>query len=182
MNLPTRNRTPIVALIAVVLGLLVVGGILLVGRIGVPDASPRPTASVPAPSATDPMATPEGAVRAFFDAYSAARRTDDPNLIRPYVTSEQSSAYLSVQGFLLGQKAANKASVLTVQRMDDVTVQLSGSSATVRLAYTEGGYDIDLNNGAPLESPNVLAPRKLTVELRSVDGRWLVDSYETSPQ
>ncbi len=72
MNLPTRNRTPIVALIAVVLGLLVVGGILLVGRIGVPDASPRPTASGPAPSATDPMSTPEGAVRAFFDAYSAA--------------------------------------------------------------------------------------------------------------
>jgi hypothetical protein len=182
MNLPTRNRTPIVALIAVVLGLLVVGGILLVGRIGVSEPSPSPTASVPGPTVTDPMATPEGAVHAFFAAFAQARRTDDPNLMRPYVTSEQSSAYLSVQGFLLGQKAANKASVLTVQQMDNVTVQLSGSTATVRLAYTEGGYDINLNNGAPLESPNVLAPRNLTVELRSVDGQWLVDSYETSPQ
>ena len=177
---PTGRRTPIPALMAVAVGLFVVGGILLVGRLGVPAEAPSPSSSGPSAAPTDPSATPEGAVRAFFGAFAAARRSDDPSLVSPYVTSEQSSAYLSVQGFLLGQKAANKASVLTVQRIDNVSVQLSGASAIVRLGYTEGGYDIDLNNGAPLESPKVLAPRNLTVELHSVDGRWLVDSYATS--
>lgn len=178
MHLPTRYRTPILALSAVVLGLVVVGGILLVGRIGVPEAPSGPTSSAPGSSATDPMSTPEGAVRAFFEAFGAARQTDDPALVRPFVTGDQSSAYLSVQGFLLGQKAAKKASVLTVQRLENVTAQTSGSSATVRLVYTEGGYDISLDTGQPVESPNVLAPRDVTVELRNLGGRWLVDRYD----
>ena len=178
MHLPTRYRTPILALTAVVLGLVVVGGILVVGRIGVPEASSGPTSSAPAPTATDPSSTPEGAVRAFFEAFGAARQTDDPALIRPFVTGDQSSAYLSVQGFLLGQKAAKKASVLTVQRLENITVQTSGSSATVRLVYTEGGYDISLDTGQPVESPNVLAPREVTVELQNVGGRWLVERYD----
>ena len=177
---PTGRRTPILALTAVAVGLFVVGGILLVGRLGVPAEAPSPSSAGPSAAPTDPTATPEGAVRAFFMAFATARRSDDPSLVSPFVTSQQSSAYLSVQGFLLGQKAANKASVLTVQRIDNVSVQLSGASAIVRLGYTEGGYDIDLNNGAPLESPIVLAPRNLTVQLSSVDGRWLVDSYATS--
>jgi hypothetical protein len=82
---PTRPRTPILALTAIAVGLLVVGGILLVGRFGVPDASPGPVSSAPTSSATDPMATPEGAVRAFFNAYSAARRTDDPAPVTLFV-------------------------------------------------------------------------------------------------
>ena len=81
MQLPTRNRTPILALLALAIGLLVVGGILLVGQIGVPEQTPRPSASVPPPSATDPLSTPEGAVRGFFAAFAAARRTDDPAAI-----------------------------------------------------------------------------------------------------
>lgn len=177
MNLPTRNRTPIVALIAVVLGLLVVGGILLVGRIGVPDALPRPTASGPAPSATDPMSTPEGAVRAFFDAYSAARRTDDPAAVTPFVTGTDSSAYLSVAGFLDGQKAVNKASVVTVQRLDNLTSTISGGTATVNFDFTEGGYDIDLQSGSALESPKTLPAYQVTVTLKTAGQRWLVDSY-----
>ncbi len=177
---PTGRRPPILALTAVAVGLFVVGGILLVGRVGVPADLPSPSSSGPSAAPTDPTATPEGAVRAFFVAFAAARRTDDPSLIRPYVTSEQSSAYLSVQGFLQGQKAVNKASVLTIQQVDDVAVQLSGTSGIVRLVYTEGGYDIDLNNGDAIESPKVLAPRNLTVELKNVGGHWLVDSYTTS--
>ena len=72
---------PILALTALVLALLVVGGILLVGGIGVPTATPTPSASTPVASATDPLSTPEGAVRGFFEAFAAARRTDDPSVL-----------------------------------------------------------------------------------------------------
>ena len=87
-----------------------------------------------------------------------------------------------MQGFLLGQKAVKKASVLTVQQVDNISVQTTGDSATVHLVYTEGGYDISLDTGEPLESPNVLAPRDVTMELRRVDGRWLVENYEAQAQ
>lgn len=181
-RIPERNRPLAVLATGVVVLLLVAGGVLLFGQIG---PSPTPTTSVP-PTATvslsaDPS-TPEGAVRAFFAALKEARRTDDPALIRAYVTSEQSSAYLSVQGFLLGQKAVKKASVLTVQQVENIVVQTTGDTATVHLVYTEGGYDISLDTGEPLESPNVLAPRDVTMELRRVDGRWLVESYEAQAQ
>ncbi len=49
-----------------------------------------------------------------------ARRTDDPSLVEPYVTSKQSSAYLSVAGFLGGQKQVKKASVTTVERLENI--------------------------------------------------------------
>ncbi len=66
--------------------------------------------------------------------------------------------------------------------MENISVQESGDSATVHLVYTEGGYDISLDTGEPLESPNVLAPRDVTMELRRVDGRWLVESYGVKAQ
>jgi hypothetical protein len=180
MNVPERYRLAVVAATSLIVVVIVAGAILLLNRPGpTPVVSPSPTATA---SPSLGPSTPEGAVRAFFDAFAKARRTDDPALIRPYVTGEQSSAYLSVQGFLLGQKAAKKASVLTVQQLDHVVVETTGASATVRLVYTEGGYDISLDGGKPLESPNVLAPRNVTMELRNVDGRWLVDTYEARAQ
>lgn len=180
MNLPERYRLPVAAATSLIVVLLVAGAILLLNRPGpTPVVSPSPTAG--ASPSLDPS-TPEGAVRSFFDAFAKARRTDDPALIRPFVTGEQSSAYLSVQGFLLGQKAAKKASVLTVQQLDNVVIETTGGTAMVRLVYTEGGYDISLDGGKPLESPNVLAPRNVTMELRNVDGKWLVDTYEARSQ
>ncbi len=180
-RLPARYQLPLVAGVSLLVVVLVVGAILLAGQI-----RPEPTASVqpssPSPSATADPSTPEGVVRAFFAALKEARRTDDPALISPYVAGEESSAYLSVQGFLLGQKEVNKASVLTVQQVENVSVQATGDTATVHLVYTEGGYDISLDTGEPLESPNVLAPRDVTMELRRVDGRWLVESYEALAQ
>jgi hypothetical protein len=181
-RIPERNRPLAIAATGIVVVLVVVGAVLLLGQLG---PSPTPT-NFPPPSASamsspDPT-SPEGAVRAFFAAFKDARRTDGPALIRPYVTSEQSSAYLSVQGFLLGQKAVKKASVLTVQTVEKLTVNVSGDTATAHLVYTEGGYDISLDTGEPLESPNVLAPRNITMELRRVDGRWLVESYEAQVQ
>ena len=72
MPTPTRLPTPVLVIASLVLGLLVVGGILLVGSVGVPEATPMPSSTAtlvaPTPSPTDPRATPEGAVRAFFAA------------------------------------------------------------------------------------------------------------------
>jgi hypothetical protein len=183
MNRIPERRRPLFVLAASLAVLLVVaGGVLLIGQLA---PTPSPTA-VPTSSATvSPSAdesTAEGAVRAFFAALKDARQTDDPALIRPFVTGEQSSAYLSVQGFLLGQKAVKKASVLTVQQLENISVQTTGDSATVQLVYTEGGYDISLDSGDPLESLGVLAPRDVTLELRRVDGHWLVETYEAQPR
>jgi hypothetical protein len=181
-HIPERNRPLFIVATGLVVLLLVAGGVLVLGQLG---PSPTPSPTVPPSATASPSAdpsTPEGAVRGFFAALKDARRTDDPTLIRPYVTGEQSSAYLSVQGFLLGQKGVNKASVLTVQRVENIRVDATGDSAIVHLVYTEGGYDISLDTGEPLESPNVLAPRDVTMELRRVDGRWLVESYEAQAQ
>ena len=176
-----RHRLPLVVGASVLVVLLVAGAVLLGGRL-----APHPQPSMATPTAAAPSTTvspspsadsPEAAVRAFFDAYAHARRTDNPALVRPHVTSERSSAYRSVEAFLLGQKEAGKASILTVQRLDGIRVDSTESTAVVRLRYTEGGYDISLETGEPLESPAVLAPRAVTVELRLTDGRWLVDRY-----
>ena len=124
MNVPTRYRLPIAILASVGVVVVVLVAVLLAGG-GGPSATPAPSAS---PSAsTDPRSTPEGAVRAFFDAYSQARRTDDPALVEPYVTSKESSAYLSVSGFLLGQKEVKKGSVTTVERIENVRVDAVGN-------------------------------------------------------
>jgi hypothetical protein len=177
MQLPTRYRMPILALTALALALLVVGGILLVGGVGGPAASPSPSASAPVASATDPMATPEGAVRGFFSAFAAARRTDDPAGVAPFVTGTSSPAYLSIAGFLQGQKTVKKASVVTEQRLDNLKSTINGVMATVIFDFTEGGYDIDLNSGSPLESPKVLPAYQVTVTLKADGSTWLVDSY-----
>jgi len=72
--------------------------------------------------------------------------------------------------------------VLTVQLVENLSVEVAGDAATADLVYTEGGYDISLDTGKPLESPNVLAPRNITMDLRKVDDRWLVESYEAQAQ
>lgn len=178
-TIPERYRLPLVALASLVVAVLVVGAILLVGGSPQPSRTPSPMPASPSPSPTDPGSTPESATRAFFEAFSEARTTDDPRLIEHLVTSKQSSAYLSVSGFLEGQKAVGKASITTVQRIENVDIQRSGVTATVTFDYTEGGYDIALDTGEPLESPVVLPMARVVVELQQVDGRWLVDRYES---
>ena len=184
MTSPNRIRIPILAVAAIALGLAVVGGILLVGRVGVPDATatpaPPPTSSAQptsTPGPTDPLSSPEGAVRAFFAAYATSRRTGDPAPVAAFVTSPDSAAYRTVAGFLDGQKAAGKASILTDQRFDNLTATINGGSATVIFDYTEGGYDIDLVSASPLESPQLLPPYTVTVSLKQVGSQWLVDEY-----
>ena len=179
--MPTQARlsAPVLAGTAIVIG-------LLVGRLGTPDATPAPsvqvTASPTLPSTpADPLATPEGAVRAFFAAYADARRTGDPAPIANLVTGPESSAYLTVVGFLEGQKVAEKASIVTVQEFENVTATINGPTATVVFNLTEGGYDIRLLDASPLESPQVLPPSRVTVHLVLTGGRWLVDAFEAAP-
>jgi hypothetical protein len=137
-----------------------------------------PTAT-PAPTPTDPRSTPEGATRAFFAAFSKARKTNDPSLVEPYVTSKDSGAYLTASGFLGGAQGVNRASIVTVDRLDNMTSQVTGDTATVDFDYTEGGYDINPSTGAALESPTVLPPIHVTATLKLVNGLWLMDSYVT---
>jgi hypothetical protein len=176
MNVPPRYRLPIAMLASVVVVVVVLVAVLVTSR-GGPNTSPMPSTS---PSAsTDPLSTPEGAVRAFFEAYAQARKTDDPSLVEPFVTSKTSSAYLSAAAFLRGQKESGKASVTTVLRIENLNVEQTGTTATVSFDYTEGGYNIDPTNGSPVESPTVLPTARVTAEVRLVAGRWLVDSYHT---
>lgn len=174
MNIPPRYRLPIAILASIAVVVVVFIAVALVSQPR-PSNSPSPS---PSPSASvDPTDSPESVVRAFFEAFAKARKTDDPTLVLPFVTSERADAYLSVSGFLEGQRQVGKASVLTVQELNNLTAQTTGSTATVEFDYVEGGYDIDLDSGKPLESPEVLAPYHVTVTVKQVDSRWLVDSY-----
>lgn len=178
-HVPERSRPLVIAATAIVVLLLVAGGVLLIGRLG---PSPAPSTPPPPSMTASPSAdasTPEGATRAFFEAYAQARQSDDPSLVEPYVTSRTSSAYLSAAAFLRGQKESGKASVTTVLRIENVNVEQSGTTATVSFDYTEGGYNIDPTSGSPVESPTVLPTVRVVATVRQSDGRWLVDSYHT---
>jgi hypothetical protein len=178
MTITDRYRLPLVALASLAIAGLVVGAILLAGGV-TPVRSPSPVPASASPNPTDPGSTPESATRAFFAAFARARQTDDATLVAPFVTGEQSSAYLTVFGFLEGQKRLGKASVTTIQRLEQFAVSQSGTTATVTFDYTAGGYDIDLTTGQALESPVILPATRVTVELRQVDGRWFVERYES---
>ena len=178
-RVPSRYQPVAVAAVAIVVLLVVAGGVLLAGGLA---PSPSPSASSSSsttPSASAGASTPEGATRTFFDALIAARRTDDPAAIEPFVTSTDSSAYRTVEAFLAGQRETGKASVTTQLDLEDIQVADAGERATLRATLLEAGYDIDLDSGEPLESPVTLDPRALIVELQRVDGVWKVDSFET---
>ena len=183
-----KYRLPFVALIALAVVAVVVVAVIGLGSLGSTATSAAPTPSpsltptaTPAPTPTDPRSTPEGATRAFFVAFSKARKTNDPSLVEPYVTSKDSGAYLTVAGYLGGAQGVNRASVVTVDRLDNVTSSVSGDVATVGFDFTEGGYDISASTGVALESPTVLPPAHVTATLKRVNGLWLMDSYVGHP-
>ena len=183
-----KYRLPVVALIALAVVAVVVVAIVGLGSLGSSATSAAPTPSpmltptaTPAPTPTDPRATPEGATQGFFAAFSKARKTNDPSLVEPYVTSKNSGAYLTVAGYLGGAQGVNRASVVTVDRLDNVTSRVSGDVATVDFDFTEGGYDISASTGVALESPTVLPPAHVTATLKRVSGLWLMDSYVGHP-
>ena len=183
-----KYRLPLVALVALVVVGVVLVAVVGLGSLGSSATSAAPTpppmltpTATPAPTPTDPRSTPEGTTQAFFAAFSKARKTNDPSLVEPYVTSKNSGAYLTVAGYLGGAQGVNRASVVTVDRLDNVTSSVSGDVATVDFDFTEGGYDISASTGVALESPTVLPPAHVTATLKRVSGLWLMDSYVGHP-
>lgn len=177
-RIPERSRLPVLGGVSLLVLLLVAGAVIVVPRLVPSIPTPTSSPALPASPSADPS-TPEGAVRAFFDALIEARRTDNPSLIEPFVTSEQSSAYRTVAGFLAGQREAGKASITTLLELEEITVEETGDTARLLATLLEAGFDIGLDSGEPLESPVTLEPRDLTVELRRTDGIWKVDGFET---
>ena len=180
MAITERYRLPLVALASLAIGVLVVGASLLAGGV-TPGGSPSPVTATASPKQTDPGSTPESATRAFFAAFAGARQTNEATLIAPFVTGKESSAYLTVFGFLEGQKALGKASVITTNELLDVVVDVQGASATMTCRQVLGGYDIDATTGQPRESPTILPATQFTLVLRQLNGRWLVDSFKALP-
>lgn len=181
MTIPERYRLPLVAVSSLVVAVVVVGAILLVGGVTQRSGPPSPTPASPSSSPTDPGSTPESATRAFFAAFAAARRTDDPTLVEAFVTSTDSSAYKTAVGFLEGQKAVGKASVITLNELSDLAVEVDGDRATITFRHRVEGYDIDLDTGQPLESPTALPDATVRVQAFMVGGRWLVERFENVP-
>ena len=181
-----RYRLPFVAAVAAAAVVVVVAAVIGLGSTGSSTKSPDSTRSpstaptvtaIPTPTPTDPRSTPEGATRAFFSAFNKGWLTDDPTLVMPYVTNTDSSAYLSVSGFLGGEKAVHRAAVITTQKLDNMQTTIVGTTATVEFNYTVGGYNTNVDTGIPVETPNVLAPVHVKVTLKLVAGQWLLDAY-----
>lgn len=178
-RIPERNRPLVVAATAVVMLLLVAGGVLLVGRIAptpTPPPSAPPSTASPSPSAS----TPEGAVQAMFEAFARARPTNDPSLVLPYVTAENSPAYLSVRGFLEGQQGLGQGAVITNQQFRDISVESGDDSATVTFTYIETGYLISIDSGEPKSSPDATEPTTIVARVVLRGSAWLVEEYEST--
>jgi hypothetical protein len=177
-RIPERNRPLVILATGVVVLLLVAGGVLVLGQLG-PSPTPPPSTSPSNPTSPSPdAATPEGGTRAFFDAFARARLTDDPSIVEPFVTGTTSSAYLTVDAFLRGQKDAGKASVITTNELSGFGVDVQGETATVMVTQQLGGYDIDIDTGEPRESPTLLPATDFRVVLKKVGNQWLVEEFE----
>jgi len=171
-------RLPAIALASVAIALAVAGGVLLLGRAGPDDGNSSPSPSRVATATPAAEDSPEAAVRAFFEALAEARETGDPDVIEPFVNGTDSSAYQTAAGFLRGQSEVGKGSIVSVQELTDFDVDIDQERAVVQFNLVEGGYDIDLESGEPLESPVVLPSQRVRAELVRSDGRWLLDSYQ----
>lgn len=178
-RIPERSRLPVLVGVSLLVLLLVAGAVIVMPRLVPATPTPSPSSSVPASPSPHPS-TADGAVRAFFSAFSRARKTNDATLVLAFVTGESSDAYRSVKGFLDGQREVGKASVITVEQIENLRSEETGQTASVAFDFTEGGYDISLDTGEPVESPTILPTRRVTVGLKQVDGRWLVDDYEST--
>ena len=179
-RLPSRTNPLVVVVTGVAVLLLVAGGVLLVGGLG---SLPPPSASVPTSATTSPTtdpSTPEGAVRAMFDAFARARPTNDASLVLPFVTSEDSPAYLSVKGFLDGQQSLERAAVITDQRFDNLSVDMGDATASVTFTYVETGHLISTGSAEPIGSPGSSEPLRVVARVVLEGSTWLVDEYEAT--
>jgi hypothetical protein len=178
-RIPDRHRLRVVLGVGVAAVIVMSGAVYLLGG-GSPPSTPEPTGS-PSPSAspTDPTSSPEGAVRAFFEAFAEARPENDASLVLPFATSDDSPAYLSVFGFLEGQKALGRGAVIDEQRLENVEIELDLDRATVSFTYVEGGYLIDLDSGEPINESSTLPPARIVAEVHLEGSIWRVHEYES---
>ncbi len=171
-------RLPLIAVASVALALVVVAAILLLGTlVGGSGATPTPTATDRL-ATESPADTPEAAVRAFFDAFAEARESNNADLIEPYVTDRQSSAYQTTAAFISGQQGLGKASVTTVSELSGFSITEENGRAVVEFTYVAGGYDIDADTREPLETPVILPAERVRAVVLRIGDRWLVESYE----
>ncbi len=175
-RIPERSRLPVLVGVSLIAVVLVAGAVIVVPRLVQPTSAPTSSPTLPASPSVDPS-TPEGAVRAFFDAFARARRSDDASIVLPFTSGESSDAYRSAQAFLRGQRESGKASVITRLDITNVLVEQDGDRATVSFDYVQGGFDIDLDTGEPLESPIVLPVERVSAVVVRRDESWLMDSY-----
>ena len=166
---------------ALVVLLVVAGGVLLVGRL-----TPTPTPTTPCPRRQRPRRRPRirprrrARVRAFFDA--VMRQRDGPTTrhsLEPFVTSGESSAYRRSRASC--RPEGERQGVRSRPVLDSRT---SGSRRRATLldvtsTSLEGGYDIDLDSGEPLESPVTLDPRNAHGRALAADGMWQVERFGT---
>lgn len=179
-NIPEKQRLPLLVAVAAAAVLILVGAVVILpGILSGPGPTPSPSASSRATASPD-ASTPEGATRAFFGAVTTARRTGDAAVVLPFTTGDDSSAFLTIDGFVRGQREAGKASVLTRNEIIDPAVETAGDVSTVTFTNRVEGYDIDLDTREALESPKALPDREVTVHLKRVDGVWLVESFEVA--
>ena len=179
MTIAPRYRLPVAIAASVAVVLVVLVAVLVTGGGNpTPTAPPSPTASASA----DPGATPEGAVRAFFDAYAKARAVRRPGGHRA-VRHQQDLVRIPVRRGVPPRAEGEGQGVghdraAPRQHVDQTTS--TDATATVTFDYTEGGYNIDPATGSPLESPTVLpvdeGHRRRPPARRAVAGRRLPDA------
>ena len=168
MNRIPERRRPLFVLAASLAVLLVVaGGVLLIGRL---TPTPTPT-TVPTSSAT--VVAVRGPIDSGGCRPCVLRRLQGGEADRRPCLDPSLRDRRTVVGLPLGSRTSYSARRQSRRRPSSrssssrtSTSSRLGDSATVQLVYTEGGYDISLDSGEPLESPGVLAPRDVTMELR----------------
>lgn len=176
-RIPERSRLPVLVGVSLLVLLLVAGAVIVAPRLVPVMPTPSPSSDIPGSPSPEAL-TPEAAVRAFFEAVAVAREAGDAAAVEPLTTGTDSSAYRTIDAFVRGQREVGKASVLTRNELVDLVGEESGDEAVVTLTHRVEGFDIDLDSGQPLESPTALPDRLTRVELKLLDGRWLVDRFE----
>ena len=92
-RIPPRYQLPLVAGVSLVVVLVVVGAVLIAGRLG-PTPTPGTSVASASPSGPIDAAAPDDAAKAFFVAYGQASLTDDPTILLPLVTSDRAFSTL----------------------------------------------------------------------------------------
>ena len=185
-----KYRLPVVAAVALAAVVVVVVAVVGLGSLGSSatsatlDASPDVVADARLQRRRRPILARrlrERRARSLRPS-QRHRKTDDPSLVEPYVTSKDSSAYLTVAGFLGGDpgRQPRLGHHRRKPRQHDeqrCAATRRPSTSTTRRAATTSTPALELR----WRRPTVLAPVHVTATLKLVNGLWLMDSYVGAP-